>query len=94
MTTATRRIRSERIEVRTTVEDRALIDSAVAASDTDLTEFVISNLRLAAQRVLADRAEFTLAPDARAAWDALNRRPARTLTGLRELMNRPSPFTE
>jgi uncharacterized protein (DUF1778 family) len=94
MTTATRRTRTERIEVRTTAEDRALIDSAVAASDTDLTEFVISNLRIAAQRVLADRNGFTLTPDARDAWDALNRRPARTLTGLRDLMNRPSPFTE
>ena len=94
MTAATRRTRTERIEVRTTAEDRALIDSAVAASDTDLTEFVISNLRIAAQRVLADRTEFTLTPEARDAWDALNRRPARTLTGLRDLMNRPSPFTE
>lgn len=94
MATATRRTRTERIEVRTTAEDRALIDSAVAASDTDLTEFVISNLRIAAQRVLADRTEFTLTPEARDAWDTLNRRPARTLTGLRQLMNRPSPFTE
>ena len=94
MTTATRRTRSQRIEVRTTSEDRALIDRAVAASETDLTEFVISNLRIAAQRVLADRTEFTLTPEAHQAWDAVNRRPARTLAGLRDLMNLPSPFTE
>jgi uncharacterized protein (DUF1778 family) len=94
MTTAIRRTRSERIEVRATAEDRALIDRAVAASDTDLTEFVISNLRIAAQRVLADRTEFTLTPETREAWDAVNRRPARALVGLRDLMNRPSPFTE
>lgn len=94
MTTTPRRTRTERIEVRTTTEDRALIDRAVAASDTDLTEFVVSNLRIAAQRVLADRTDFTLTPQAQRAWDAVNRRPARTLTGLRELLNRPSPFTE
>ncbi|MGD9704516.1 MAG: DUF1778 domain-containing protein [Acidimicrobiia bacterium] len=94
MTTATRRTRSERIEVRATAEDRALIDRAVAASDADLTEFVVSNLRVAAQRILADRTEFTLTADAQHAWDAVNRRPARTLAGLRELMNRPSPFAE
>ena len=48
----TKRRRSERLEVRTTVEDRELINRAVAASETDLTDFVVSNLRVAAQRVL------------------------------------------
>lgn len=94
MSTTTRRARSERIEIRATPEDRALIDAAVAASDTDLTEFALSNLRIAARRVLADRTEFILTADERDAWDELNRRPARKLPGLRELMDRPSPFTE
>jgi uncharacterized protein (DUF1778 family) len=95
MTTAmTRRTRSERLEVRTTPEDRALIDRAAAASDTDLTDFVVSNLRVAAQRVLADRDVFALGTDERDGWEAINRRPARTLTGLRDLMARPSPFSE
>jgi uncharacterized protein (DUF1778 family) len=94
MATATRRARSERLEVRTTPEDRALIDRAVAASDTDLTEFVVANLRVAARRVLADRSEFVLDAEAQRAWEKINRRPARTLAGLRELMARPSPFAE
>jgi uncharacterized protein (DUF1778 family) len=92
MTSATKRIRDERLEVRTTREDRALIDRAVAASDTDLTEFVVTHLRLAAHRVLADRNEFPLDPAAQQAWEAINRRPPRTLVGLRKLMKRPSPF--
>lgn len=94
MTTTARRTRSERLEVRTTPEDRALIDRAVAESGTDLTEFVVTNLRAAAQRVLADRTVFVLNADQRAAWEHLNRRPARSLAGLRELMDRPSPFEE
>ncbi len=94
MTTTTKRTRSERLEVRTTAEDRALIDRAVAASETDLTEFVVTNLRAAAQRVLADRTEYPLDANALAAWERLNRRPARDLAGLRTLMARPSPFTE
>jgi uncharacterized protein (DUF1778 family) len=94
MTTVTRRTRSERLEVRTTPEDRDLINRAVAASDTDLTEFVVANLRVAAQRVLADRHSFTLHADARHEWETINRRPARTLAGLRDLMARPSPFSE
>lgn len=90
---ATTRMRSERLEVRTTKDERALIDRAAAEQGTDLTEFVISNLTVAAQRVLADRGEFVLDASAAEAWDEINRRRARDLPGLRRLMERPSPFT-
>jgi uncharacterized protein (DUF1778 family) len=91
--TETRR-RSRRLELRTTPHERQLIDRAVAASDTDLTEFVVTSAVEAAQRVLADRDEFVLDADALEAWEAINSRPARDLPGLRRLMERPSPFEE
>lgn len=94
MTTEGKRRRSERLEVRTTPEDRALIDGAVAASGTDLTEFVVMNLTVAARRVLADRSEFVLDSSFREAWEKINRRRARDLPGLRQLMQRPSPFVD
>ena len=94
MTARPERLRSRRLEVRTTPEDRALIDRAVNASGTNLTSFVVTNLTAAAQRVLADRSEFTLGPDAQRAWEEINRRPARDLPGLRRLMLRASPFDE
>lgn len=94
MAAETKRRRNKRLEVRTTSEDRALIDRAVAASGTDLTDFVVSNLTVAAQRVLADRTSFTLDAKGEQAWDAINDRVARDLPGLRELMQRPSPFGE
>lgn len=87
------RTRSERLEVRTTSDERALIDRAVAEQGTDLTEFVVSNLTTAARRVLADRTEFPLHDRSVEAWEEINRRRARDLPGLRELMERPSPFT-
>jgi len=87
------RLRSERLEVRTTKDERALIDRAVAEQGTDLTEFVMSSLTVAARRVLGDRAEFVLDADSAEAWDTVNRRRARDLPGLRRLMERPSPFT-
>ncbi|MGI8792316.1 MAG: DUF1778 domain-containing protein [Acidimicrobiales bacterium] len=90
----TTRTRSERLEVRTTKDERALIDRAVAENGTDLTEFVVSNLTVAARRVLADRTEFGLDPDAAEAWENINRRRGRELAGLRDLMQRPSPFVE
>ena len=100
MSKATQRARSERLEVRTTKEDRALIDHAVAASGRDLTDFVITHLTVASRRTLADRVEFRLdeqaqqAQQAQQAWEQINANPARDLPGLRALMARPSPFSD
>lgn len=91
--TETRR-RSRRMDLRTTPEERDLIDRAVEAAGGDLTDFVVSHTVAAAQRVLADRDRFELDADSLAAWEAINARPARDLPGLRRLMRRPSPFGE
>ena len=48
----------------------------------------------AARRVLADRDQFELRPEALAQWEQINARRARDLPGLRRLMERPSPFAE
>lgn len=92
MTTRTNRTRSERIEVRATPQDRALIDRAVASMNTDLTSFVMSNLTVAANRVLADRTEFMLDDEGRTMWEEVNSRPPRDVDGLRALMERPTLF--
>lgn len=86
------RARSNRLEVRTTDDERALIDHAVEASGTDLTTFVVAHLTEAAHRVLADRDRFGLSREAAAEWDKINRRPARDLPSLRRLLERRSPF--
>ncbi len=88
------RHRSRRLELRTTPEERELLERAVAVTGTDLTDFVVTQASLAARRVLADRTEFSLSAEALAAWQDINDRPARSLPGLRRLMRRPSPFTE
>jgi len=93
MTTATRRTKDKRLEVRTTAEERALINRAAEAAGTDLTTFVVSNLTDAARRVLADRDHFVLSSEVAAEWERINRRPARDLPGLHRLLERPSPFT-
>ncbi|KEF40606.1 MAG: hypothetical protein ER33_16155 [Cyanobium sp. CACIAM 14] len=86
--------RNRRIEIRATAEDHQRIERAVAASGTDLPGSVITHLRLAARKVLADREGFRLEPEALDAWERIIRRPARSLKGLRALMDRPSPFQE
>jgi len=88
------RRRSRRMDLRTTTEERELIDRAVIASGTDLTDFVVTHASEAARRILADRGHFGLDPSALKQWEALNARPACDLPGLRALMQRPSPFSE
>lgn len=88
----TTRTREERIEFRTTSEVRRLVDRAVKASGSNLTDFAEASLTVAAQRVLADRDRFALPKEAREAWEAINDRPARDLPGLRRLMERSTPF--
>ena len=65
MTTQPRRMRRERIEVRSSHDERALIAQAVAARSGGLTTFVMNNLTVAAQRVLADRTAFVLDAEGR-----------------------------
>ena len=93
MEASTRR-RDRRMELRTTAEERDLIDRAVAVTGGDLTEFVVTHAYQAAQRVLADRDDFALDPGAAKEWEEINSRRARDLPGLRRLMQRPSLFRE
>jgi len=88
------RARDKRLEVRTTLEERDLINRAVKEAGTDLTSFVVANLVDAARQVLADRDRFILSIEVATQWDKMNELPARELDGLRRLMNRPSPFGE
>jgi uncharacterized protein (DUF1778 family) len=93
MDTQSRR-RSRRMDLRTTPEERDLIDRAVTLTGTDLTDFVVTHAYNAARRLLADRDRFELDAAALEEWDAINARQAREVPGLRALMQRPSPFSE
>ena len=59
---------------------------------SDVCSSDLSQGRLAAQRVLADREQFVLDADAQQEWARINSRPARSLPGLAWLLERPSPF--
>ena len=94
MTTPPTRARTRRLEVRTTDEERELIDRAVYALGTDVSSFVVREVVSAAREVLADRNQFVLSEEARAEWERVNRGAAKDLPGLRRLMQRPSPFSD
>jgi uncharacterized protein (DUF1778 family) len=86
--------KDQRLEVRMTQSERKLINSAATELGGDLSSFVVASLVDASRRVMADRSEFSLSPAEKTAWEAINRRPAADLAGLRELMQRPSPFID
>ncbi len=86
--------KTSRIELRATPEDRELMDRAAALLGTDRSSFMLASVRAAAERVLADRQHFLLDPAAQEEWERINERPARTLPGLVQLMERPSPFLD
>ncbi len=88
----TRSAKTSRIELRASAADRDLLDRAAAALSTDRSSFVLTHVRLAAQRVLADREHFMLDAAGQDEWEGINSRPARTLSGLVRLLQRPSPF--
>jgi uncharacterized protein (DUF1778 family) len=84
--------KTSRIELRATQDDRDLLDRAALALGTDRSSFLLTQGRLAAQRVLADRQHFLLDAAAQQEWERINNRPARSLPGLARLLERTSPF--
>ena len=84
--------KTSRIELRTTEDERDLLDRAATALGTDRSSFLLAQGRRAAQRVLADREQFVLDADGQKEWERINNRPARSLAGLALLLQRPSPF--
>lgn len=71
--------------------DDLLFRQAASVQDENVSEFLIESGRERAERVLADRTNFTL--DA-ATWDAFVEaldRPAQVIPAVAELFNRPRP---
>lgn len=86
------RRKDDRLGLRLSMDEHALISEAAAAADTTVTEFVLRSATDAAHRVLADRRRFVLSAPA---WEsfarALDREP-RSLPRLVELLGEPSVF--
>ena len=58
------------------------------------SRLAVSSMSLAERRALADRTAFRLGTEAQRAWEEMDRRPARDLPELRELMDWRSPLVE
>lgn len=86
--------KSERLGVRVSASQRALLVAASQAEGTSVSDFVLRHASQAAENVLADRRIFMATSKV---WDrfaeALDR-PAEDVPGLEELMNTPTVLDE
>lgn len=82
--------RDERLAVRATREERALIADASAAAETTVSDFVLRATLAHAEEVLADRRVFRLPEDRWVAFVSLLDEPSIDRPRLRRLLTTPS----
>ncbi|MEI2637492.1 MAG: DUF1778 domain-containing protein [Microthrixaceae bacterium] len=90
--TTERNQRDSRLNIRTSTQQQQIIRSAAAALDKSVTEFVLESATTNAERVLADRRWFILAPDAWDEFEALLDAPVAETPKLAALLTEPTVF--
>ena len=86
--------KSERLELRLTLEQKLEIELAAYIEGRSLTDFSVQHLVREAKEVIRNENRVLLSPEA---WDAFQQelaRPPRVLPGLVDLFSRPSVFED
>jgi uncharacterized protein (DUF1778 family) len=84
--------KTERIDVRTTVAAKQLLQQAAATSHKSVSEFLLENGLQAAQATLADRRLFLLNDDQWEEFQTTLDRPVQSKPQLKKLLNEPGIF--
>ena len=87
-------MKSDRLELRLTSDQKSEIERAAALSGRSVTDFSVSVLVREAEEVIRFERELHLS---KKSWDAFNEildRPAKPLAGLADLLKRPSVFSD
>jgi uncharacterized protein (DUF1778 family) len=82
----------ERITIRRTKEEKALVEHAARASRVTFTQFVLQAALGSAEEVVGDQTRFTLPASEWEKFVTLLDRPPRGIRALREAASKPSPF--
>ena|SRR5271154_244034 len=83
-------VRTDRIALRTSKEQKSFLEKGASATGQNLTEFVLSSAQEKAEMVLADQNRFVISPKQ---WDAFVTaldKPATLKENLARLMSEPS----
>ena len=87
-------VKSERLELRLTSEQKAHIERAAALSGRSITDFSIPVLTREADDVIQADSEWRISRQSWVAFTQALDRPAMPVDGLAELLSRRSAFTE
>lgn len=87
-----RAIKSQRIEVRATDRQEAVLRQAAAATDRTMTEFILASAVEQAERILAERRWFTGSQEQYDEFLRVLDEPLPSTEKFEELWSRPSPF--
>ena len=88
----TRPTRSEKLDLRLTLEAKQTLQAAAQAANRSLSQFVLESALACADETLADRRTFILDDDQWAAFQAALDAPPRPLPRLQRLFNEPGFF--
>lgn len=88
---AMRETKDQRVHLRVAASDDELFRTAAAAANESLSAFLVESGRQRAERLLADRTRFVLAPTQWRRFTAALDRPPREIPELVELLRRPPP---
>lgn len=86
--------KTDRLSIRVTAAEKALVERAARANNTSASRFVVEAAVKSAADVLADQTRFALPAEQWAAFTALLDRPARVVPALSGAASRRSPFRE
>lgn len=92
--TTTKAARDQRLNFRASAQQQQLIRQAAEATDTTVTDFILSSVIESAERVLADRKWFVASEEQWAEFHALLDAPLEPAPKLGRLLRRESPFAE
>jgi uncharacterized protein (DUF1778 family) len=84
--------KSERIDIRTTMAAKRLLQQAAAASHKNVSEFLLENGLLAAEKTLADRRLFVLDDKKWQEFQEALNRPTQEKLQLKKLLTEPGVF--
>ena len=90
--TSTRAAKSQRIEVRATERQEAILRQAATATDRTMTDFILDSAVDHAERILAERRWFVATAEQYDEFLRLLDEPLESTAKFEKLWSRPSPF--
>ena len=86
-------IKTERLNIRTTLEEKQLVEQAARLTHVSASQFVLRAALMSAEDVLVDQNRFVLPPERWRAFVDMLDRSARAIPALTEAASKPSPFS-